>query len=128
MGSYPPPPGLLSTPVFVCASWPPQMAGTVIDYEHWQMPLGRRFRALKLWFVLRRFGASGIRNHLRTGIAHRRRLEAFIAQEPSLELAAPPSLSLVCFRLKGKGNDAQMQLLDVRTGWWGMVACACVCV
>ena len=46
--------------------------GTVIDYEHWQMPLGRRFRALKLWFVLRRFGASGIRNHLRRGIAHRR--------------------------------------------------------
>lgn len=40
-------------------------SGAVIDYRDWQLPLGRRFRSLKLWFVLRSFGASGMRAHIR---------------------------------------------------------------
>jgi len=90
-------------------------SGAVVDYEHWQLPLGRRFRALKLWFVLRRFGEEGIVNHVRQGVVHRQLLEGLIAKHPDLELAAPPSLSLVCFRVKGvdgeEGNDVQHALL-----------------
>lgn len=107
------------TPVLKALSLQPEYlrnaaseSGAVVDYEHWQMPLGRRFRALKLWFVLRRYGASGLRQHMRTGIAHRRRLEGYIATEAALEIAVPPSLSLVCFRLKGLDNGGQLQFLD----------------
>jgi len=40
-------------------------SGLVIDYRDWQIPLGRRFRSLKIWFVLRAFGANGLREHIR---------------------------------------------------------------
>ena len=56
-------------------------SGAVVDYENWQLPLGRRFRALKLWFVLRRFGVTGIRDHVRKGIEHRRLLQCLLAEE-----------------------------------------------
>ena len=90
-------------------------SGAVVDFEHWQLPLGRRFRALKLWFVLRRFGKEGLVEHVRQGIVHRQLLETLIEQHPDLELAAPPSLSLVCFRVAGvqgeEGNEVQYALL-----------------
>ena len=80
-------------------------SGAVVDYENWQLPLGRRFRALKLWFVLRRFGATGIRDHVRKGIEHRKLLQCLLGEEKDLfELAAPPSLSLLCFRLKDRSE------------------------
>ncbi len=44
-------------------------SGEVIDYRDWHVPLGRRFRALKLWWVLRSYGATGLRHHLREHIA-----------------------------------------------------------
>jgi len=78
----------------------PSEAGAVVDFEHWQLGLGRRFRALKLWFVLRRFGAVGIREHVRRGIALAGRFADGVLASDMLELAAPPSLSLVCFRLR----------------------------
>jgi aromatic-L-amino-acid decarboxylase len=74
-------------------------SGAVVDYEHWQLGLGRRFRALKLWFVMRRFGASGVRAHVRAGMVLARRFADLVATSEVFELAAPPSLSLVCFRL-----------------------------
>ena len=80
--------------------------GAVVDFEHWQLGLGRRFRALKLWFVLRRFGASGIRAHVRRGMELARRFGDAIEASPSLELAAPVSLSLVCFRCRPLSADA----------------------
>lgn len=90
-------------------------SGAVVDFEHWQLPLGRRFRALKLWFVLRRFGREGIIEHVRRGVQHRQLLEQYIEKHSDLEIAAPPSLSLVCFRVKsvqGKvGNEIQHELL-----------------
>ena len=80
-------------------------SGAVTDFEHLQLPLGRRFRALKLWFVLRRFGAEGIREHLRQSVELRQVFEGLleagaVAEDGStrFELCAPPSLSLVCFR------------------------------
>lgn len=96
-------------------------SGAVVDYEHWQLPLGRRFRSLKLWFVFRRFGQEKLRQHLQQGLD----LSAYFAsllldhtltckhvQAQVFELVVPVSLSLVCFRLKGQGEDMQRQLLD----------------
>jgi aromatic-L-amino-acid/L-tryptophan decarboxylase len=63
--------------------------------------LGRRFRALKLWAVLRCHGASGLREHIRRGVALAAMFEAWVADEPEWELCAPRRFSVVCFRLRG---------------------------
>jgi len=73
-------------------------SGEVIDYRDWHVPLGRRFRALKLWFVLRSYGAAGIRHHVRRHVALARELADRIAADPRLVLVAPVPFGLVCFR------------------------------
>jgi aromatic-L-amino-acid decarboxylase len=79
--------------------------GRVNDYRDWGVPLGRRFRALKLWFVMRSMGLSGIREKLRKHI----KLNAYFAGELSgreeFELVLPPFLNFTCFRLKPAGSD-----------------------
>ena len=85
-------------------------SGAVIDYRDWQVPLGRRFRALKLWFTLRWYGAEGLRAHVRSGVAMARELAGWVSADPRFALAAPPSYSLVCFRLR-TGDDATAELL-----------------
>jgi aromatic-L-amino-acid decarboxylase len=74
-------------------------SGAVVDYRDWQVPLGRRFRALKLWAVLSGYGLSGLRAHLRGHIAMAAELAEWVADESQFTLAAPPSLGLVCLRL-----------------------------
>ena len=89
--------------------------GGVVDFRDWQIPLGRRFRALKLWFVLRHFGAEGLRAHIRHHVALGEQFENLVRQEPMFELAAERSLSLVCFRLSGpreRANAEGRALLD----------------
>jgi len=76
-------------------------AGSVIDYRDWQVPLGRRFRALKLWFVLRRFGLDTLRHSVREHVALAAWLEAQIVADARFELLAPRTMNLVCFRLRG---------------------------
>lgn len=85
----------------------------MVDFEHWQLPLGRRFRALKLWFVLRRFGANGIRQHVRHSLVLRKEVESRVRDSDMFELepSAPPSLSLICFRLAGRSNEDQLAFL-----------------
>ncbi|GMI28291.1 hypothetical protein TrCOL_g13058 [Triparma columacea] len=87
-------------------------SGAVVDFEHWQMPLGRRFRSLKLWFVMRRFGTQGMREHVKNGVNLAKYLAAKIEASDDFELAAPVSLSLVCFRWKGRSEEDQKKLLD----------------
>jgi aromatic-L-amino-acid decarboxylase len=84
-------------------------SGAVIDYRDWQVPLGRRFRALKLWFVLRWYGAEGLRAHVRSGVALAAELASWIAEDDRFELVAPYPFSLVCFRLKA-GDEATVDL------------------
>ncbi len=79
--------------------------GLVVDYRDWQIQLGRRFRALKLWAVLRWYGAAGLRAHIRGHIALAQELAGWVAADPRFELMAPHPLSLVCFRLRGEGAD-----------------------
>jgi aromatic-L-amino-acid/L-tryptophan decarboxylase len=80
-------------------------SGEVIDYRDWHVPLGRRFRALKLWWVLRSYGAAGLRHHLREHIALAQELGRRVDEHPRLTRVAPVSFALVCFR-HGQGNDA----------------------
>ena len=86
-------------------------SGAVIDYRDWQIPLGRRFRALKLWFVLRSFGVEGIQERIRTHVALAQRFAATVQADPDFELAAPAPLNLVCFRHRG-GEAVNQRILD----------------
>jgi aromatic-L-amino-acid decarboxylase len=86
-------------------------SGAVIDYRDWQIPLGRRFRALKLWFVLRHYGVEGLQHHVRRHIALAQQLADWIRKDDRFELAAPVPLNLVCFRHKA-GDAANQALLD----------------
>lgn len=77
--------------------------GEVIDYRDWSVPLGRRFRALKLWFVIRSYGVEGLQAILRDHIAWAADLEARILAAPDFELMAPRRLSLLNFRYAPAG-------------------------
>jgi aromatic-L-amino-acid decarboxylase len=70
----------------------------VNNYRDWGIPLGRRFRALKLWFVIRSYGVEGLQFKIRSHIEHGQRLAALIAEAPDFEIMAPVPLNLVCFR------------------------------
>ncbi|MGC4780895.1 pyridoxal-dependent decarboxylase [Micromonospora zamorensis] len=85
-------------------------SGAVIDYRDWQVPLGRRFRALKLWFVLRWYGAEGLRAHIRSGVALAAQFADRVRADDRFELAAAHPFSLVCFRLRA-GDDVNAALL-----------------
>jgi aromatic-L-amino-acid decarboxylase len=74
------------------------LSGKVIDYRDWHVPLGRRFRSLKLWFVLRHYGAEGIRHHIREHIELAQDLADKLAADPRFEVVAPHPFSLVVFR------------------------------
>jgi aromatic-L-amino-acid decarboxylase len=86
-------------------------AGSVVDYRDWQVPLGRRFRALKLWFVLRSYGAEGLRHHIREHVRLSKELAGLVAGDERFELCAPPALNLTCFRHVG-GDKVSQQLLN----------------
>ncbi len=73
-------------------------AGNVIDYRNWQVPLGRRFRALKLWWVLRSYGAAALRQMVRHHVAMAQELAQRLDDDPRFEIVAPHPFSLVCFR------------------------------
>ncbi|WP_091675013.1 pyridoxal-dependent decarboxylase [Amycolatopsis marina] len=73
-------------------------SGEVIDYRDWQVPLGRRFRALKLWSVIRWYGAEGLRAHIRAGIAMADEFAALVSADPNFEVLDPHHFGLVCFR------------------------------
>ncbi|MGA2758912.1 MAG: pyridoxal-dependent decarboxylase, partial [Candidatus Cybelea sp.] len=85
----------------------------VVNYMDYGLQLGRRFRALKLWFVLRHFGAEGIRDRLRHHIALAQEFASWVRAEPDWEVMAPHPLSVVCFRYAPLGADeAQRDALN----------------
>lgn len=86
-------------------------SGTAIDYRDWQVPLGRRFRALKLWFALRLEGAESIAGRLRANVADAQWLAAQVAGDVRFVLAAPCPLNLVCLRLAA-GDAATDALIE----------------
>jgi aromatic-L-amino-acid decarboxylase len=96
---------------------PPYLRGSasdgavVVDYRDWHVPLGRRFRGLKLWWVLRSYGAEGLRQVIRNHVSLAQSLAARVSNHPRLDLVAPVPFSLVCFRHKG-GNEPTRSLAD----------------
>ncbi|MDA8074289.1 MAG: pyridoxal-dependent decarboxylase, partial [Actinomycetota bacterium] len=85
-------------------------SGSVVDYRDWQVPLGRRFRALKLWFVLRTYGAEGLRRHLRHHLSLTEKLRERLEADGRFSFCAPPALDLLCFA-HVTGNAATERLL-----------------
>jgi aromatic-L-amino-acid decarboxylase len=86
-------------------------SGSVIDYRDWQIPLGRRFRALTLWFVLRHYGVEGLRFHVRRHVELARELVSWVEADPDFELSAPAPLNLVCFRHRD-GDEVNQAIMD----------------
>jgi len=82
-----------------------------LNYSEYTLALGRRFRALKLWFVLRYFGREGIAQILRGHIRMAQNLAEEISKDPNFEIAAPHPFSLVCFRYRGS-DDENRAILD----------------
>ena len=73
-------------------------SGDVIDYRDWHVPLGRRFRALKLWFVIRHYGLEGLKHHIREHVRLAAEFAQWVDDSADFEIAAPARLNLVCFR------------------------------
>ncbi|CAL1713657.1 unnamed protein product [Somion occarium] len=88
-------------------------AGTVIDYRNWHLALGRRFRSLKVWFVLRSYGVEGFRNHIRQGIELSQYFASLIRASPSFELVTEPSFALSVFRVLPSGDSEGSQAVTL---------------
>lgn len=88
-----------------------QESGLVTDYRHWQIPLGRRFRSLKLWFVLRMYGLKGLQAHIRKQVGLAKEFESLVRADNRFEICAEVLMGLVCFRLKGS-NELNQKLLE----------------
>ena len=84
---------------------PRAMDQPVVDFRDWQIPLGRRFRALKLWFVIRSYGVDGIRKYLRGHVKIAGKFASWVEAENDFELTSYTGLNLVCFRVEG--DDAR---------------------
>ncbi|XP_049303504.1 3,4-dihydroxyphenylacetaldehyde synthase 2 isoform X7 [Bactrocera dorsalis] len=80
------------------------------EFRHWQIPLGRRFRALKVWVAFRTLGAEGLREYIRLRIRLAQRFEQYVLADSRFELFAKRAMGLVCFRVKG-GNELSTELL-----------------
>ncbi len=89
----------------------PQTRDRAVNLSEYSLALGRRFRSLKLWFVLRSFGKEGIAKILRGHIAATSEIAAEIQRQPDFELMAPALFSLLCFRYRGS-DEQNRELLD----------------
>ncbi|MCC6007421.1 MAG: aspartate aminotransferase family protein [Rhodobacteraceae bacterium] len=83
----------------------------VVNFNEWTVPLGRRFRALKLWFLLRAHGLTGLRAMIRGHVAWTRALEARLSADPRFEIVTTCPLALFSFRLAGEDRDARTEAL-----------------
>ncbi len=87
--------------------------GLVNDYRDWGVPLGRRFRALKLWSVIRSYGAEGLRTKIRYHIEIAAKLAGMIRSEKDFEVLAPVVLNVICFRFKPDGyNETRLNEIN----------------
>jgi aromatic-L-amino-acid decarboxylase len=86
-------------------------SGAVIDYRDWHIQLGRRFRSLKLWFVIRHYGIEGLQHHVREHVRLAQQFAGWVRDDSRFELAAPAQLNLVGFRLR-VGDHANQLLMD----------------
>ena len=86
-------------------------SGAAIDYRDWQVPLGRRFRALKLWFTIRLDGIATVQHRIRRDVELTQQLASWVAADDRFEIVAPHPLNLLCIRVVG-GDALTEQLID----------------
>jgi aromatic-L-amino-acid decarboxylase len=86
-------------------------SGEVFDYRDWHVQLGRRFRSLKLWFVIRHYGVEGLQFHIRKHVELARKFTNWVNKSDDFEIYVEPPLNLVCFRHKN-GDDFNMKLMN----------------
>ncbi|MEX0954421.1 MAG: pyridoxal-dependent decarboxylase [Rhizobiaceae bacterium] len=87
-------------------------ADGIINYSEWSVPLGRRFRALKIWFLIRCYGLEGLRTRLRNHVQWSRGLAERLGADPRFEIVTEPVLSLFTFRLKSADDTAQVDFVN----------------
>jgi aromatic-L-amino-acid/L-tryptophan decarboxylase len=87
-------------------------AGAVIDYRDWQIPLGRRFRALKLWFAIRCDGVASFQEMIRRHVALTQELAGWVADDDRFEVVAPHPLNLLCLAVRDDDPDAANAATD----------------
>ncbi|KAM6157159.1 aromatic-L-amino-acid decarboxylase [Erethizon dorsatum] len=92
-----------------------QDSGLITDYRHWQIPLGRRFRSLKMWFVFRMYGVKGLQAYIRKHVQLAHEFESLVRQDPRFEICVEVTLGLVCFRLKGSNQLNEMLLKRINS-------------
>ena len=86
-------------------------SGQVFDYRDWHIQLGRRFRSLKLWFVIRHYGVEGLQFHVRKHIEMAQEFANWVRNSEDFEIFVEPPFNLVCFRHKN-GDDFNMNLMN----------------
>ncbi|KAK6050094.1 pyridoxal-dependent decarboxylase domain protein [Cooperia oncophora] len=97
---------LVVDPLYLQHSWMDKS----IDYRHWGIPLSRRFRSLKLWFVIRTYGVEGLQNYIREHVRLAKRMELLLRSDPVFEIVGEVIMGLVCFRMRGS-DERNQQLL-----------------
>ncbi|XP_049882615.1 histidine decarboxylase [Pectinophora gossypiella] len=100
-------------------------SGKAIDYMHWQIPLSRRFRSLKLWFVLRNYGVAGLQKHIRENVRLAQKFEALVLADARFEIPQARNLGMVVFRLKGENmlTERLLKRLNARGYIHAVPAC-----
>ncbi|UYV74173.1 Tdc2 [Cordylochernes scorpioides] len=80
------------------------MADTAIDFRNWQIPLSRRFRALKLWFVIRNYGVTGLQSYIRRHVKLAHYFAFLMSRDKNFQICNEVTLGLVCFQLKNSNR------------------------
>ncbi|CAJ0606705.1 unnamed protein product [Cylicocyclus nassatus] len=97
---------LVVDPLYLQHSWTDKS----IDYRHWGIPLSRRFRSLKLWFVIRCYGVEGLQKYIREHVRLAKKMEALLRADQTFEIIGDVIMGLVCFRMRGS-DECNQQLL-----------------
>ncbi|KAL3509742.1 hypothetical protein ACH5RR_029143 [Cinchona calisaya] len=86
----------------------------VVDFKDWQIGTGRRFRALRLWLIMRSYGIANLQSHIRSDVQMAKMFEGFVKSDPRFEIVVPRAFSLLCFRLNplGGNNAICLELLN----------------
>ncbi|CAI4233390.1 unnamed protein product [Auanema sp. JU1783] len=113
---------LVVDPLYLQHSWMDKS----IDYRHWGIPLSRRFRSLKLWFVIRMYGVEGLQRYIREHVRLAKKMEALLRADQVFEIVGDVHLGLVCFRMKG--DDERNQLLLTRLNSSGRIHMVPACL
>ncbi|RXN05959.1 aromatic-L-amino-acid decarboxylase-like protein [Labeo rohita] len=95
---------------FDCSAMCSYVISHLISLQHWQIPLGRRFRALKMWFVFRMYGLKGLQAYIRKHVGLAKEFESLVRADQRFEISADVVMGLICFRLKGS-NELNETLL-----------------